>query len=116
MESIKQFEGEITWTSTEKKTARRAFDKAFERHCTAITAEAKQMLETVTAPSDVRRVQEYLSEHLKTVDRIYQYRYSALLLVFSRLMRDGWVTEADLAGLQPEKIASIKCGASLFDR
>jgi hypothetical protein len=30
------------------------------------------MLENVTAPSDIWRIQEYLSEHRKTVDRIYQ--------------------------------------------
>ena len=113
MESLKQFADRETWTPTEKKTARRAFDKAFERHCARITAEARRMLENVTAPSDIWRVQEYLFEHRRTVDRIYDYRYSQLLLVFSRLMRDGWLTEADLAGLEPEKIASIKLGASL---
>ena len=113
MGSIEQFEDEVTWTATEKKTARRAFDKAFERHCTTITAEARRMLENVAAPSDIWRVQEYLSEHRKTVDRIYQYRYSDLLLVFSRLMRDGWLTEADLVGLQEQKIARIKLGARL---
>ncbi len=113
MESIEQFEDEVTWTATEKKTARRAFDKAFERHCATITAEARRMLENVGAPSDIWRVQEYLSEHRKTVDRIYQYKYSDLLLVFSRLMRDGWLRETDLVGLQQEKIARIKLGASL---
>jgi hypothetical protein len=113
MESIEQFGHAATWTATEKKTARRAPDKAFERHCTTITAEARRMLENVTAPSDIWRVQEYLSEHRKTVDRIYQYTYSDLLLIFSRLMRDGWLTEAYLAGLQKEKIARIRLGASL---
>ena len=96
MESIKPFEYEVTWTATDKKTARRAFDKAFERHCTTITAETRRMLENVTAASDIWRVQKYLSEHRKTVDRIYQYKYSDLQLVFSMLMRDGWLTEADL--------------------
>jgi hypothetical protein len=67
----------------------------------------------VTAPSDIWRVQEYLSQHRKTVDRIYQYSYSSLILVFSILMRDGWLTEADLVGLQQEKIAKIKLGARL---
>jgi photoprotection regulator FRP-like protein len=111
MESFKQFED--AWTATEKKTARRAFDKAFERHCATITKETRRMLDNVTAPSDIWRVEEYLSEHRKTVDRIYDYRYSRLLLVFSRLMQDGWLTEADLAGLDKEKIARIKLGAGL---
>ncbi len=71
------------------------------------------MLDNATALSDIWRVHEYRSEHRKMVDRIYDYTYSVLLLVFSRLMRDGWLTEADLAGLQQEKIASIKVVASL---
>jgi hypothetical protein len=50
---------------------------------------------------------------IKTEDRIYQYRYSDLVLFVSMLMRDGWLTELDLAGLQQEKIATIKLGASL---
>jgi hypothetical protein len=108
MESVEQFGNEVTWTTIEKKTARRAFDKAFERHCAAIAAEARRMLEKMSTPSDIWRVEEYLYEHRKAADRIYDYRYSHLLVVFSRLMRDGWLTGADLAGLQQEKIAEIR--------
>ena len=113
MESYKQFSDEETWTAAEKKTARRAFDNAFARHCARITAEARRMLENVTAPSNVWQVEEYLSDHRRKVDAIYDYRYSRLLMVFSRLMRDGWLAEADLAGLDQEKIAKIKMGANL---
>ena len=113
MERSGQFDHELRWTSAEKKTARRAFDKAFERHCTAITAEVRRMLENATAPADIWRVQEYLSEQRRTVDRIYHYSYSGLILVFSILMREGWLTEADLVGLKQEKIVRIKLGARL---
>jgi len=71
------------------------------------------MLENATAPADIWRVQEYLFEQRKTVDRIYRYSYSGLILLFSILMRDGWLTEADLVGLQQEKIVRIKLGARL---
>ena len=71
MEPSKQRDYELTWTPVEKKTARKAFDKAFERHCAAITAEVRRMLESATAPADISRVQEYLSENRNTVDRIY---------------------------------------------
>jgi hypothetical protein len=33
-----------------------------------------------------------------------------LLQVFSILMRDGWLKDADLVGLQPDKIAEIRRG------
>jgi hypothetical protein len=113
MEPSGQFDHELRWAAAEKKTARRAFDKAFDRHCEAITSEVRRMLENLTAPPDIWRVQEYLSEHRKTVDRIYRYSYSGLIMIFSILMRDGWLTEADLVGLQPEKLARIKLGARL---
>jgi hypothetical protein len=113
MERSGQFDHELRWTAAEKKTARRAFDKAFERHCAAITVEVRRMLENVAAPADIWRVQEYLSENRKTVDRIYRYSSSGLVLTFSILLRDGWLTEADLVGLQQQKITRIKLGARL---
>ena len=70
------------------------------------------MLETTTAPSDIFRVQEYLMDQRRIVDRIYDYRYSRLLGVFGRLLSDGWLREGDLNGLKPEKIARIKHEAS----
>lgn len=116
MESIAQYKRDETWAPTEKKLARVAFDKAFERQCTAITQEARRMLETTTAPSDIFRVQEYLTEQRRIVDELYDYRYSRLLEVLGRLMSDGWLKEGDLHGLQPEKIAKIKHHASFFLR
>jgi hypothetical protein len=113
MELSGQFDYELTWTASEKKTARKAFDKAFERQCAAITAEARRLLEDVTASSDIWRVQEFLSDQRKTVDRIFRYSYSGLILIFSILMRDGWLTEADLVGLQQEKLTRIKLGARI---
>lgn len=70
----------------------------------------------VVDPSDLWELETYLTESRKTVDRIYQYRYSDLLQVFSILMRDGWLKEADLDGVQPDKIAEIKDAAEAFRR
>src|SRR6266478_3780640 len=116
MASFDQFKDEVRWTATEKKVARRAFDQALDRHLSAITAEAKRMMANVTDPSDLWQVEAYLTESRKTVDRMYQFRYSDLLRVFSILMQDEWLKEADLVGLQPEKIADITRGAESLRR
>jgi hypothetical protein len=116
MDSLEQFTDVVRWTGAEKKVARRAFDAALERHLSAITAEAKRMMATLAEPSDLWQVEAYLTESRKTVDRIYQFRYSDLLRVFSILMRDEWLKEADLVGLQPEKIANITHSAESFRR
>ena len=108
------FRGAIKWTAAEKKVAHRAFDQALTRHLSTIMAEAKRRMSKVSEPSQLWELEEYLTESRKTLDRIYQFRYSDLLRVFSVLLRDNWLKEADLAGLQPEKIADIKRGAEIF--
>jgi hypothetical protein len=114
METPEQFIRHEPWTADEKRIARRAFDEALARHLSAIIARAKQMMAAVAEPSDLWELEAYLTESRKTVDRTYQFRYSSLVQVFSNLMRDGWLKEADLAGLQPRKIADIKRGAEVF--
>jgi Photoprotection regulator fluorescence recovery protein len=116
MDSIEQFGDNVRWTGAEKKVARRAFDQALERHLSTIIAEAKRMMANVASPSDLWGVEAYLTESRKNLDRIYQFRYSDLLRVFSVLMRDEWLHEADLVGLQSEKIAAIKRSAEALRR
>lgn len=116
MESPEQFIKYVPWTPAEKKAARRAFDEALGRHLSAIIAEAKRRMANVVDPSDLWELETYLTESRKTIDRIYQYRYSDLLRVFSILTRDGWLKEADLVGLHPDKIAEVKDGAEAFRR
>jgi hypothetical protein len=107
MGSPEQFIKHVPWTPAEKKAARRAFDEALGRHLSAIIAEAKRRMANVVDPPDLWELETYLTESRKTIDRIYQYRYSDLLRVFAILMRDGWLKEADLVGLQPDKIAKV---------
>lgn len=114
MNSLDYFRDAVKWTAAEKKVAHRAFDQALKRHLSAIMAEAKRRMANVSEPSQLWELEGYLTESRKTVDRIYQFRYSDLLQVFSILMRDEWFKEADLAGLQPEKNADIKRGAEIF--
>jgi hypothetical protein len=116
MESPEQFIKYVPWTPAEKKVARRAFDEALGRHLSAIIAEAKRRMANVMDPSDLWELETYLTESRKTIDRVYQYRYSDLLRVFSILMRDGWLKEADLVGLQPDKIAEVKHSAGALRR
>ena len=116
MNSAESFRDKITWTAAEKKLAREVFDRAFERQCASITAKAKKMIASSSVPSDIWRVHDYLSQHRRTVDKLYDYRYSILLSVFARLLREGWLTEADLIGLQKDKIEKIKIGANLYPR
>lgn len=99
---------EVRWSAAEKKIARRAFDQAYRRQCAAIRANAKKMLATASAPSDMWKVHDYLSVQRRATDKIYDYRYSVLLTVFARLLKEKWLNVADLAGLQESEIEKIE--------
>jgi len=113
MEPLPQYTEEFRWAAAEKKEARSAFDQAFQTRCAMIAAEARHMMGTAESPSDIWRVHDYLSEHRRAVDRTFDYRYSVLLEVFAELLREGWLTELDLAGLQKVKVDRIKFVESL---
>jgi hypothetical protein len=98
---------QTTWSDTEKKIARKAYDRAFERQCATITEKAKQMLAAASPPRGIWEVHDYLSSERKRVDETYDYRYSVLISVLANLLRQGWLTKADLAGLRPDKIQLI---------
>jgi hypothetical protein len=114
MDSAESFRDQITWTAAEKRLARQIFDRAFQKQCASIASEAKKMIASASVPSDIWRVHDYLSQQRRAVDRLYDYRYSVLLHVFARLLGEGWLTEADLIGLQEGKIERIKIGANLY--
>lgn len=104
---------DFQWSKAEKQAARRAFEAAYERECRAIRASVVQMIEDRRDPRQIWRIHDYLSEQRRETGRKYGYRYSALIQVFSRLLREGWLTEADLSGLQEDKIEKIRELASL---
>jgi hypothetical protein len=96
------------WSAAEKKIARRAFDEAYQRQCAAIRANVAKMVATASAPADLWKIHDYLSVQRRAIDKIYDYRYSVLLTVFARLLKEKWLSVADLAGLQESKIEIIQ--------
>jgi len=100
------------WSTGEKKAARRAFEVAYERECAALIAKLKEQTNRASDANDLWQIQEFLAAARKETDRKYDYRYSVLIWVFARLMREGWLTVADLSGLREDKIEEIKSLAS----
>ena len=100
------------WSKTEKAVAKRAFEAALQKEYEALARKIKEMAANVKEPKDVWRLHDFLTEKRKEIDRKYDYRYSQLILVFSLLMKDGWLKEEDLRGLQEDKIEKIKSLAS----
>jgi hypothetical protein len=88
--------------------ARAAFEAALAREMATIREEAEAMLRRSTDPFDVWAVHDFLSRRRREVDEKYDYRYSVLILVFARLLREGWLRDSELAGLSADKLERIQ--------
>ncbi|WP_245322059.1 hypothetical protein [Mesorhizobium sp. WSM1497] len=94
---------DFSWSASEKKLARHAFDKALEAALAKTMAEFKSKASAVTVPSQMWELEAYLREQRRDIDRTFDYRYSQLLYVFTHLIRAGCLDEKLLAGLSQDK-------------
>ena len=98
----------LEWSASEKKAARRAYEAALERAFAKIMAEFKEKAAAAATPSDMWAIEDYLRRRRREIDEIFDYRYSKLLLVFARLIREGLLDEAWLSDLSEEKQEIIR--------
>lgn len=103
---------DFKWSEAEKKVARRAFDAALKKECAALVKTLKGLAAKAENPVDIWSIHDYLTEQRRTIDRKYDYRYSQLIVVFGRLLRESWIPDKDLEGLSEEKLKSIRDIAS----
>jgi Photoprotection regulator fluorescence recovery protein len=104
---------ELKWSHAEKIIARRAFDKALGEELEALIREAKSRAARIEEPLDLWDLENWLTERRRGINRRYDYRYSALPLVFAHLPRDGRLIENDLNGLEQEKLDLIRRASAL---
>jgi Photoprotection regulator fluorescence recovery protein len=104
---------ELQWSHAEKTVARRAFDLALNKELEDLIREAKGRAAKIERPSELWDLESWLTERRREIDRRYDYRYSALPLVFAHLLRDGRLADNDLNGLGQEKLDLIRRAASL---
>ncbi|HSD62601.1 MAG TPA: hypothetical protein VLB50_02350 [Ignavibacteriaceae bacterium] len=99
---------EIKWTDKEKKVARKAFDLAYEREMEEIKTLLTEKVSDLKTESDVWAIEDFLYDRRKNVDAKYDYRYSKLILVFGRLLSEGYLKETDILELNEDKRELIK--------
>jgi hypothetical protein len=99
---------EEKWSKKEKSVARRAFENAYEKECTGIITKMRKMAKEATKPEHIWQLHDFLTEKRNEIDYKYDYRYSVLISVFARLIREGWMKLDDLEDLREEKIHKIK--------
>ena len=99
---------DIKWSKPEKVAARQAFDNAYRNECTAIVKKCRELADSIKDPDDIWELHDFLSEKRKEIDEKYDYRYSVLIFVFSRLLKEGWLEESDIKGFNEDKLMKIK--------
>ena len=65
------------------------------------------MMRDLANPNHIWRLHDFLSEKREEIDAKYDYRYSVLIFVFARLLKEGWLKESDLDGLHDDKVSKI---------
>lgn len=99
---------DMKWSDREKKLSRRVFEAALQRELAEIVAEFKAKAEAVTTAEQMWPLEDYLRRKAREIDEKYDYRYSRLLFVFGRLLREQRIEEEDLAGLSEDKLDDIR--------
>lgn len=99
---------DFKWSKTEKGIAQRAYRKAYENEYREILNKAREMANAATEPGDLWRLHDFLTDKRNETDEKYDYRYSVLVILFTRLVREGWITLEDLDGLKEDKLSKIR--------
>jgi len=100
--------GDLNWSQTEKRIARKAFDLALSREFDAVIQEVRCRAAAIEAPSALWDPEDFLTKSRKDIDQRYDYRYSDLIEVFASLIWSGRLTEAELNGLGEDKLGAVR--------
>ncbi len=111
-------ETEIIWSETEQKIAHEAFLKAYQRETTSLIHQIRVLASEIVELDHVWNLHDFLSARRHQIDGKYDYlnparqgrdldQYSALIFVFSQLVKEGWLHLDDLEGLDQDKLAKI---------
>ena len=104
---------DLKWNADEKKVARAAFDKAYQREMEEIQNTLFDKVAKLKNDKEVWSIYNYLTKRKNNVDNKYDYRYSQLIIVFGKLMKEGYLREEDISRLSEEKIEFIKKVSSI---
>jgi hypothetical protein len=98
---------DMKWSPSEKAVARRAFDQALNTELRELIRETKNTAARIEQASELWKLETWLTQRRLDIERKYDYRYSVLPLVFAALLKQGFISENDLHGLDAEKIKLI---------
>ncbi len=99
---------DFKWSGAEKQVAKRAFNAALEREYGKLLRQTREMAAQMQEGADLWRLHDFLTDKRRKIDEKYDYRYSQLIMVFARLIHEGWLSLEELQGLAEDKLATIR--------
>lgn len=105
---------DLRWSRSERKIARRAFEHALNQELQEVIQKAKRMAAEVKEPSELWKLEEYVTQRRKEINRKYEYRGSMLRFVFGTLLHEGRLTEEQLRGLGEDKLKEFRSYADFL--
>ncbi|MBE9125679.1 hypothetical protein IQ257_20440 [Coleofasciculus sp. LEGE 07092] len=100
-------ESDTEWSTTEQKIAQEAFEKAYKRETSALIKAIREKASEITELDDMWQLHDFLSARRHDLDGKYDYSYSVLIFIFSRLVKEGWLHLDELKGLDTGKVTKI---------
>ena len=99
---------DFKWSDSEKKVARRAYERGLEARHKRFVTEFKERAAAATTPADVWEIEGFLREQRRDIEVVFDYRYSQLPLGFAGMIIRGLIDETALNGLGEEKLKTIR--------
>ena len=112
--NIYPYQNEPIWSKSEKAVARRVFDAALKRELLDVIQKTKQRASQIKDPADVWKLERYLTQCRKEINRRYEFRASRLTQVFGILLYERRITVEQLRGLREEKMKKIRACAKVL--
>ncbi len=104
---------DLKCSEREKTIARRVFEAALQQELGEVMATFKEKAALAEKPDDMWAVEGWLAQRRHDIDNKYDFRYSQLVMVFGKLLREGRITEQQLEGLGEDKLSYIEHIATL---
>ena len=98
---------DLKWSESEKKQARVAFNACLQAELAEMVNTFKSRAAAATSADEVWAIEEFLTQKRREIDGKYDYRYSQLIIVFGRLVREGRLREEELQDFSADKQSYI---------
>jgi Photoprotection regulator fluorescence recovery protein len=103
----------LTWSPKEKQLARTVFKRTAVEEERELLEHFKNKSAALKNLEDLWALQYAIRDSEREYQQKYDYRYSQLIVVFGRLVREGRISIEDLNGLSEDKLKYIERIASL---